>query len=225
MNKFHLIINHQRITFSMKNSLLLVSATLILLLSFSSCFKKRLCKNVDCEHGICEYGICQCADGWLADGEGKCTIKEPCFGIDCGHGTCNLADESCTCDPNYELDSLGKCNQALREKFLGTWTGSHITSLQDTVGPYSMTFTEVSSDIRKVQISNFGNYYCGFTGAGLVVTGQVPISQTVGYFESFCTGIETSGTIAFLDETHISISLMVTQNSQLVQCLGVFTRQ
>jgi hypothetical protein len=154
--------------------------SVLAVLIFSSC-NKRLCKNIDCGHGICEYGICECEDGWKIDSDGKCLKQELCFGVDCGHGVCFSSDGTCQCDPNYELDSLGRCNRLWREKFLGTWLGSHINDNNDTIGPYSMTVTPVTSDIQKVQINNFCDYTCAFTGTGLVVNALVSFQTNLGF--------------------------------------------
>ncbi len=196
----------------------------ILLLGFSSC-RKTLCKNVDCGHGVCAYGICECEEGWGIGADGKCTKEQLCFGVDCGHGTCDVTDGSCLCDLDYELDTNGKCNRLWREKFLGTWTGSHIDDNNDTVGPYTMIVTAVSSDIQKVQISNFVNYLCGFTGTGLVVNGRVTFEERMAYFDSFCAGVSTSGSITSLDESHFSTSIWLALGSGNTHSEGLFVKQ
>lgn len=46
---------------------------------------------------------------------------DPCRNVACGNGLCNGGE--CICDTGYEKDINGKCEQEIRAKFLGTWTG------------------------------------------------------------------------------------------------------
>ncbi len=211
----------------MKN-LLYPIALLLLLLCFSSCLK-TLCKDVDCgAHGYCNLGECVCDAGWDYDSYGNCTDSLECYNVDCGHGYCNASVGGCVCDLGWEIGTDGKCSRLWREQFLGNWQGSHITGAGDTVGPYTMTVVPTATETNQVQIQNFLNYSCSFTGTTLRVNASANAIGTHAYlatFQSTCTGISSiAGSWDRIDDTLISIDISVVIGSTIVNCQGVFQK-
>lgn len=80
--------------------------------------------------------------------------SDPCKDVICGtSGTC--AEGTCTCDAGYEMDSDGKCNVAMRDKFVGNY------NLSETCGSgndqYSVSIAASSQGIMKINITGLYN--------------------------------------------------------------------
>jgi hypothetical protein len=188
----------------------------------AACGGDRFCKNVDCGHGTCEDGLCACETGWTIGSDNLCSERIPCADVDCGHGTCNLVDELCDCDYYYEKDSTGKCTVAWRDKFLGSWQGTHISDAGDTVGPYTMVITPSTSEIQTVQIGNFCNWQC--LGSGAIVNAEAGTS-TLSFFQNFCPSISAiSGTVVPPDPQHLYFNVTIYSSNPAVQIAGLFAK-
>lgn len=178
---------------------------------------------MDCgPHGTCDLGECECDAGWQLGTDGTCSDPIPCYGKDCGHGDCNDFDDVCVCDLYWELSDDSTCNTPQREKFLGTWMGSHAED-GTTVGPYTMTIN-TGLEVQDILITNFLNKSC--LGGPLQATSSINIMDGFTSFNFSC-GNYSSGTLelSMFSADQISLSGGATLNGDIVQITGLFTRQ
>lgn len=205
----------------MKNIIILIS--LIVLMTMFSC---NPCKNKDCGQGNCDEaeGSCICNPGWGKDASGKCTVEDKCFNKDCGHGQCVPATGNCDCDPGYELGATSnKCDVESRFRFIGTWRGTDC----GVSSPHNIIITP-HADITKVNISNYGNAYCGISN--LVATASVnPDYPKLENFTTDCasSSIKATGNSITLDAagTTMTCSYNITVGGTDYTCTLTYTKQ
>lgn len=131
-----------------------------------------------------------------------CRKSQPCEFIRCEYGLCT--DGRCKCPTGYEGD---KCLTKVRNKYLGTFTGSEQCSVSYD-GAYSITISANTSDVTKV---NFYNMW----GADTNTTGEIKDDGNV-YFLSqpFRDGSMIIGK-AMLINGKLKVSYTITGESQL----------
>lgn len=96
------------------------------------------------------------AIGLLASATFTACDKDDCKDVVCGdYGQC--IDGSCLCNEGYEQGSDGLCSVEVRQKFLGSFTGTESCSSSPT-GTYTITVIR-GTGIRDIQISNFWNLF------------------------------------------------------------------
>jgi hypothetical protein len=79
---------------------------------------------------------------------------DPCKDVETGeHGTC--LEGIVTCDPGYEKNADGLCNDEVRAKFVhAPWTVSDTCSQSGTAS-YTVSITTSTASILEVKITNF----------------------------------------------------------------------
>lgn len=122
--------------------------------------------------------------------------EPPCKNVDCGaNGICNEENGTCACIDGYELDANGKCDVKVNAKFIGQWMSPEICTPSTNANPYTITITEVSGDLRKVRISNFGRTNCDTDP--LVVTAIIDGTKLISFTET-CVSVNVTGGSATL---------------------------
>lgn len=143
--------------------------------------------------------LCQCSD-------------KPCEKLNCGlNGTCNETSETCICNEYYE----GKlCQNEIRERFLGTWTGTGVCNYNPNV-PFLLT-AEITEgiDIKTIKLQS-ANILQSFT-----ITGELNDKNEI-VIPDFKVNISSNiynGKIINPDSNHIVITLNANVNGNISSC-------
>lgn len=82
--------------------------------------------------------------------------SDPCKDLDgkCGSGSC--FEGSCVCDPGYEADAAGICNDQWADKFVGSYTGQDVCPSGTFTLNTPAVITSTAAD--KISITNFGGF-------------------------------------------------------------------
>ena len=154
----------------------------------------------------------------------SCT-QDLCKDVTCGNGNCDAADGKCICTAGYELGTDAKCSVKANAKFIGIWTAPETCTPSVDNNPYSITITEVSGDLTKVRISNFGRTSCGTDP--LVVTADVSGTNLKSYTES-CPSVNVTAGTANLsaDGKTLNVSYTLTDgNGDTYTCSSAMIKQ
>jgi len=193
------------------------------------------CNNDPCEDVVCgnnqecEEGTCKCRGGLLLDDNGVCSPDNACFNYDCGNGTCifNIAGEPfCSCDTGYEWDGDDRCNIVIRDRFLGTWMGTH-TANGTTSSSYTISIT-ANSEVSEATVTNVMDLAC--PGSNDEVDMNLIFSDT-GHEHSYsCSTFNSSSTSpVYMEVTGndtLNIDLIISENNGIpTGYYGTYIRQ
>lgn len=227
---------------TMKTKIIRLYTIIHILYGLSSCDSSdslNYCSGGDCgQFGVCNDGECICLYGSEFDPEiGECiTVCDSCP----PNTFCNSDLETCECLNCFEPDSVGNCVPS-KLKYLGTWTGYHISkvtpglSFNDTSSVYSISITETSRYSENVLIGNFMNLFCSGTNEPLIARGICSGGDiTVGYFsnqECFQWTVYTESLVelSYIENDTLKIHCSVAEslNSQHIEdryYSGFYTR-
>jgi len=190
------------------------------------------CEDVVCgQDQDCEEGICKCKNGLLLNNNGVCTRDNACFNFDCGtNGTCfehTVGVPYCSCDDGYEWDNSEKCNQVIRDKFLGTWMGTH-TVWGTTSSAYTINIV-ADSEVSNATVSNIMDLDCPDNNDIVEMTITFKVT---GHEHSYnCATFDSNVSspifmyLAGNDTLNLSLNIVYNQGGSTTLHQGVYIRQ
>ncbi len=139
--------------------------------------------------------------------------KDACSGVTCSNGgTCSGGN--CTCTSGWG----GKhCDTADAYKFVGTYSVRETCSVSGSVGPYTATVTQSTTNQVNILLQNFGDFSATITVAGSVTGTTLTIAQQT------ITGYTISGSGTYNGGV-ITITYTVS-GSNNESCTATWTKQ
>lgn len=134
--------------------------------------------NGGCINGTCRDSlgivVCDCFPGYYGT---KCDLINLCYDVACApNATCNANTGACECVTGYEF--APDCNQAMRQKFLGTYNATDLCAGNTTAYTCEILSGE---NIQDIIIRNMGDRNNINVKARVLNTTTFVISQTQGF--------------------------------------------
>jgi len=140
--------------------------------------------------------------------------KDECKDVVCQNGgTCS--EGNCTCPTGYEGTN---CETLSRTKFIGTWTGSDIC----TINTYNVTLTiSTSSNEINALVANPGGF-----GGSVTITGTVSATNKLTFTNQSVGGGRTLNGTMTITANVLEFEYTVTEATGVAdQCTGTYGKQ